>query len=334
MRRFVLALAAASFFVVSLSGSAWGTPTVKLKAEFVPVPGFRGTGNILEAGAALHSEWTIEGTEYGGFPPPVVGINLYLPSGTTIEPAGFPTCEKSVLEQKGPSGCPHSSAAGPVGSVLGIVSFGSERVEESATLQTFYAPGGGLQDYIEGHSPVFLEVLPAGHFVNLGGAGGYGPELSTEVPLVSTVPGAPFASIRSINEKWGSAIKSGKTIHYITVPGSCPSGGFPIKAEVIFDEAGSDPPVPEAVTAIYKAPCPKGAGGGKPPKEPEVKKVQGQQLGSRSRDQGQEPGHGTPDRLPRGRLRQYGRRRRSVRGKPLLHGRNRVAGRLRRRRRR
>ena len=46
----------------------------------------------------------------------------------------------STLEHIGPSGCSRASAAGPVGKVLGIVSFGSERVEEQATLESFYAP--------------------------------------------------------------------------------------------------------------------------------------------------------------------------------------------------
>ena len=94
--------------------------------------------------------------------------------------------------------------------------------------------------------------------MNLGGAGGFGPELITQVPLVSTVPGAPYASVKTINVKAGSAYKKGKTvIYYGRVPTKCPKGGFPIKTEVIFDKDGAVPQVPEPVTVTYKAPCPK-----------------------------------------------------------------------------
>jgi hypothetical protein len=257
MRRASTILAVLALGLLGLTGVASAAPTVKFKAVAVPIPGFPHTGNILGAGAAVHAEYQIEGTEYGGFPPPIIGVNFYLPAGTKLHTTGFPTCAKSVLEQTGPSGCSKSSAAGPVGNALGIVSFGSERVEETTTLESFYAPGGGLEFFTDGHSPVSLEILSSGHYVNLNGAGGYGPELITQVPLVSTVPGAPFASVKSINIKAGSAYKShGKAIYYGRVPKKCPKGGFPIKTEVIFAENG-ELSKPVTVAATYKSPCPR-----------------------------------------------------------------------------
>jgi len=223
----------------------------------VPIPGFPHTGNILGAGSAVHAEYQIEGTEYGGFPPPIVGVNFYLPSGTKLHTTGFPTCAKSTLEQTGPSACSKGSAAGPVGNVLGIVSFGSERVEEKATLESFYAPGGGLLFFTNGHSPVSLEILANGKYTNLTGGGGFGPVLKTEVPLVSTVPGAPYASVKSIDVRAGSAYKShGKTVYYGRLPKKC-KGGLKVKTEVIFDKEGALPIQPEPVTATYTAPCPR-----------------------------------------------------------------------------
>ena len=257
MRKASTILAVLALGLLALPAVASATPTVKFKAVAVPIPGFPHTGNILGAGAAVHAEYKIEGTEYGGFPPPIIGVNFYLPAGTKLHTTGFPTCAKTVLEQTGPSGCKKSSEAGPIGTVLGIVSFGSERVEETSTLQSFYAPGGGLEFFTNGHSPVSLEILSAGHYVHLSGGGGFGPELITEVPLVSTVPGAPYASVKSIDVKAGSAYKShGKTIYYGRVPKKCPKGGFPIKTEVIFAENG-EPSKPVTVTSTYKAPCPR-----------------------------------------------------------------------------
>ncbi len=257
MRRASTCLAVLGLALLAIPGVASALPTVKFKAEAVPIPGFPHTGNILGAGTALKAEYQISGTEYLGSPPPVIGVNFYLPSGSKLHPSGFPTCSASTLEQFGPIKCPKGSAAGPIGTVLGFVTFGGERVEETAELSSFYAPGGGFLFFTDGHSPVSLEILSTGSYVNLGGAGGFGPELKTKVPLVASVPGAPYASVKTIDVKAGSAIKShGKTIYYGRVPTKCPKGGFPLKTEVIFAENGEESK-PETAFATYKAPCPR-----------------------------------------------------------------------------
>jgi hypothetical protein len=257
MRRALTYIAALALALMALPAVASALPTVTFKAKAVPIAGFPHTGNILGAGAADQAEYTISGTEYLGSPPPVIGVNVFLPKGTKLHTTGFPTCSKATLEQFGPIKCPKGSAAGPVGKVLGFVTFGGERVEEPAELSSFYSPGGGLEFFTDGHSPVSLEILSSGHYLNLGGAGGYGPELKTKVPLVASVPGAPYASVKSITVKVGSAFKShGKTTYYGRVPTKCPKGGFPVKTEVIFAENGEESK-PVAVTKTYKSPCPR-----------------------------------------------------------------------------
>jgi len=257
MRRALSLIATLAIAALIAPAGASALPTVTFKAAAVKIPGFPRTGNILGAGAADQAEYEIEGSEYLGSPPPIIGINFYLPRGTKLHPSGFPTCSRTALEQFGPIACKKGSAAGPIGKVLGFVTFGSERVEEAAELSSFYSPGGGLEFFTDGHSPVSLEILSSGRYVNLGGAGGYGPELKTKVPLVASVPGAPYASVKSITVKAGSAYRShGKTIYYGRVPTKCPKGGFPIKTEVIFAENGEESK-PETVTETYKAPCPK-----------------------------------------------------------------------------
>ena len=42
---------------------------------------------------------------------------------------------------------------------LGEVAFGKEIVPEEATIESFYKPGGGIEFFTAGHSPVALEVL-------------------------------------------------------------------------------------------------------------------------------------------------------------------------------
>jgi hypothetical protein len=249
---------------LALPSFASAVPKVTLKAIAVPIPKpgggtYPGTGNIYGAGAAVDAEYRITGTEYGGFPPPLIGVNFYLPKGTKLHTAGFKACPRSALEQTGPSACPAKSKAGPVGKVIGIVAFGKERVEERAELSSFFAPGGGLEFFTFGHTPVLLEILSAGRFENLNGARGFGPKLKAGVPLVATVPGAPYASVKFIKVKVGAAFRRGKRlISYGTMPkrGQCPKGGFRIKSEMIFAENG-DPTKPITSVATYRAPCPR-----------------------------------------------------------------------------
>jgi hypothetical protein len=249
MRRISTCLAVLGLAVLGLSASASAAPTVTLKAVAVPIKGFPGTGNILGAGAAVQAEYTISGTEYGGFPPPLIGVTFYLPAGSKLHPQGFVTCAPSVLEKGGWKPCPKKSAAGPRGEASGIVSFGTERVGETVGVYPFFAPGGGLEFWAEGTSPVSVEILSKGKFTNA--APPFGPKLSVEVPLVESVPGALDASIQTIKVKVGAAYKQGKkTISYGTLPSKCPKGGFPVKSELTFLGGA-------VVPAEYKAPCPK-----------------------------------------------------------------------------
>jgi len=250
-----LAVMGVSLLVLALPSFAGATPTVTFKAKAVPIPGFPHTGNILGAGAALQAEYTITGTEYGGYPPPLEGINFYLPKGAVLHTSGFPTCPLATLEPTGggPTKCPKGSAAGPVGKVLGFVAFGTKIVEEASTVEPFYAPGGGLEFFTYGHEPTILEIISKGHYVNSSGL--FSHELISEIPLVETVPGANDASVKSISVKAGSAYKSGgKTIYYGRMPTKCPKGGFPLKTEVFFAGLGGLPK--QEVTKTYKAPCP------------------------------------------------------------------------------
>jgi len=256
MRRASTCLAVLGLALLALPGVASAKPTVKFKAEAVPIPGFKGTGNILGAGSAVQTEYQISGTEYFGSPPPIIGINFYLPKGVVLHPTGFPTCSQATVEQKGPVGCSKASYAGPVGTALGYVTLGGERVEESTEVFSFYKTGGGFIFFTKGSSPVSLEILSPGKYKNYVGGGGYGPELEVTVPEIASLPGAPFASVKTIKVKAGSAYKShGKTIYYGRLPKTC-KGGLKVKTEVIFAENGEESK-PVTVPAEYTAPCPR-----------------------------------------------------------------------------
>jgi hypothetical protein len=244
-------------------------PTLKVKAAAVPIPGFPGTGNFYGKGADVEATLEIAGSGYGATPqnpngsvPPVSAVNVYLPKGVKLHQSGFGSCAEATLKNIGPSGCPKSSVASPIGSVLGEVTFGTERVPETATLQAFFGPAGSVLFYTQGSTPVSLEIVSTGRFVR--SSGKYSWELETLVPPVATVPGAPLASVSKIHLKAGAAYKShGKVISYGTVPkkGECPKGGFYGKTEVTFGGSyGGEREfgIPaKTVSSVIRVPCPR-----------------------------------------------------------------------------
>jgi len=250
LRRTSTALAVLGLVVLGLSATASAAPTFMFKLTAVPIPGFPHTGDILGAGAVIEGTGTISGTEYGGFPPPLIGGKFYAPAGAKLHPQGFATCAPSVIERSGPGPCPKTSIAGPKGSATGAVSFGGERVQETASVQLFFAPGGGLEGFVDGTTPVSIEILaPPAHIVNASPP--FGPELVGEVPLIETVPGALDASFERGAIRVGAAYRQGKkTISYVTVPKRCPKGGFPVKVELSFLGGAT-------AEASYKMPCPR-----------------------------------------------------------------------------
>jgi hypothetical protein len=241
-----------------LSGAASAQPLVTVKAKIVPIPidpssphspTYPGTGNILGAGAALEATLNISGTEYGGYPSPLTQVVVELPAGTKLHQSGFTACPSAILESHEVAHCPKKSFAGPVGEVLGVVSFGQTRVQEKATIQAFFAPGNKLAFYTEGKEPASVEILTTGSFSTAPPP--FGPKFTVPVPLVVTVPEAPYASVLSIKGKIGAAYKQGKKlISYGTVPKKCPQGGFTGRVELTFLSG-------ETVVVNPTVPCPK-----------------------------------------------------------------------------
>ncbi|HEY4894558.1 MAG TPA: hypothetical protein VII01_00580 [Solirubrobacteraceae bacterium] len=253
-----MSLTAIGVAMCAFVAGAAASPIVVIRGRAVPIPGFPNTGNILGAGAAVHAEVHISGTEYGGFPPPLIGVTTFLPRGVKLHPEGFPTCPfKVIMEEANPRKCPKGSQAGPVGKVNGIVAFGETRVQESAELTSYFAPGGGFEFFTDGHSPVSLEIPTRANLSNRNGGQGFGPKLTAQIPLISTVPGAPYASVESIDLTVGAARRQGrKVFYYGRVPNHCPKGGFAVRAELTFAENG-DVSKPEIVPVNFKAPCPR-----------------------------------------------------------------------------
>jgi hypothetical protein len=233
---------------LSVSASAHAAPAVTFKTKALPIAKFPGTGYHLGAGAAAQVKVTISGSEYGGFPSPLIHMTFDTPAGTRITPSGFPTCSPQTLEVQGPEGCSTTSFAGPQGEGLGVVSFGSTRVNEKVSIQPFFSPEG-LVFYVEGRSPAFFQIVEKASWT--AAQPSFGPRLLIEVPLVETVPGADDASILSFNVTVGAAYKrNGKTISYITLPKKCPRTGMSLHSELKFASG-------EITPVSYHQPCPR-----------------------------------------------------------------------------
>jgi hypothetical protein len=259
MRSASIRLALFGLFVATLglTAAAGAAPVVTLKVKAVPIqknpsssggPTYPHTGNILGAGTDVEAEFHISGTEYGGFPSPLTQVTFYTPPGSKLTTKGFTTCSKGVLESHEVQKCPKKSVAGPKGIASGVVSFGGTRVHENLTVQPFFEEGEMLAFYAEGVTPASIELLSTGKFST---ASGSGPVLTTEVPLVATVPGAPYGSVEFVKVKVGAAFMKGKKlVSYGTLPKKCPKGGFNVKAELKFLSG-------ETTSVTAKPPCPK-----------------------------------------------------------------------------
>jgi hypothetical protein len=251
-----LAVLALALLGLVLPATAPAAPSVTFKTKAIPIkknpatkggPSWPGTGNILGAPTAVEAEFKITGSEYFGSPSPLTQVTVTFPTGSKITTKGFTVCSTPILESHEVQKCPKKSIAGPQGEAGGVVSFGSTRVHEKVTVQPFFAQGGGLAFYVEGREPALIELLSKGSFTSLSPT----PTLSSEVPLVVTVPEAPYGSAEYIKVEVGAAFMKGKKlVSYGTLPNKCPKGGFPVKATLKFLSG-------ESVTVTTKPPCPK-----------------------------------------------------------------------------
>jgi len=212
-----------------------------------PIPGVPGTGR-LGTGAVLAGSSSVSGTEYGGSPEPLTGITLFGPQGMQLHPASFVSCPPATLELSGPAACPKRSIAGPGGSAIGDVTLAGERVPERVSIQLFFAPSNGLQVFIDGSSPVLIEIVAHGHAVPA--APPFGLQFVGEIPPIVTLPGALDASFLEGTIRVGAGYRrGGRIISYVTLPKRCPRGGWTFKEELRFLGGGE-------ASASGKMPCP------------------------------------------------------------------------------
>ena len=226
-----------------LTTPARSAPAVQLSAALTP--------ERLGSGTTIHFAFTV-GRETGQVPVPIRAIDLLYPAnlGIATSGLGLSTCSATTLELRGPSGCPSNSVIG-YGSALVEVPFGPETLQETTRTTTFMAPlqNGqlGLLFYADGESPVSAQLVFPG--LVLPAAVPFGGDLTAKLPLVESVPEAPYASLVHLTTTLGPShityyeYRKGHTIPYhprgILLPRTCPRGGFRFAARFTFNDGSS-----------------------------------------------------------------------------------------------
>ena len=242
--RTLLAAALAGLVLLSctcLPAPAGAAQTVKLHASLTP--------ERLGAGTTIAFAFTVS-TTAGKVPSPLSGVDLLYPAnlGLATSGLGLATCTTYILEELGPEGCPSESQMG-YGSGLVEVPFGPEILQEAATTKVFMANLSqghlGLVFYAYGVTPVAAQIVFPG--LVLPAPDPYGGDLTTTIPPVPTLPGAPDASVVKLSTTIGPEHITyyervrGRYLPYhprgIVLPRTCPPGGFEFAARFTFQDA-------------------------------------------------------------------------------------------------
>jgi len=236
-----------------LPATAGAAQTVALHTSFSP--------DKLGASTTVGFSFQITNTE-GGLPAPLTGLSLHLPAGidyvtTTL---GLSICQPARLLERGLSGCSPNSRLG-FGSALVEVPFGTGSGHEIPEIQALMGPphDGNIVVlfYANGQEPVYAQIVFQGELV--AGSDALGGDLDAAIPLIPSVTNGPPVSILSVESTIGPSHLTyykqvhGKKVAFhprgVSVPQTCPRGGFPFSANFTFLDGTS-------AVASSVVPCP------------------------------------------------------------------------------
>lgn len=226
--------------LAALPAFASAQTKAKLSASFSP--------NRLGARATLNFGFSFSAPR-DEVPPPLTQIELRYPAnlGIGLSGLGLATCRAKALEEEGPSGCPANSVMG-YGVVLTGIVLGTTPITENAPITIFRAPDDtgrlALLFYAEGTKPVATTIIFPG--LLLPAPVPFGGQVSIGIPLVPTLPGAPYISVIHLKATLGPKKVTyyekvgGVTLAYkprgILLPDRCHRHGFPFVADFGFSD--------------------------------------------------------------------------------------------------
>lgn len=194
--------------------------------------------------------------------PRSTGSRCMAPLGSASRRGERGPARKLCSTSAGPAGCPANSRAGFGGGVA-VVALASQLVHEQFTLDFFFASVERghltLLTYVSGTSPLTTGFVVVAKEIPTPKP--YGLGFSALVPRISTTPGASYASVESAFATLGASdvayferVHGRRTLVHIkglTVPRTCPAGGFPTRAAIEFTDGARS-------TVDPTIPCPRG----------------------------------------------------------------------------
>jgi hypothetical protein len=222
------------------STAASASLAVRLHAGFAP--------EHLGQAAAVSLDVEVRAGE--AIPPPLAEVSVRYPAGLEIalSGVGIETCPARLLEFSGPQACPADSVMG-TGRALTAMQIGPQLLRESANITVLRAPerDGHLTMlfYAAGNRPLIARALLVGEL--LPAAPPFGGRIRITVPPITTLPGQEVAIERlhivlaPPGLTYYERIR-GRALAYhpesIPLPSTCPHGGFPFSAAVVFLNGG------------------------------------------------------------------------------------------------
>jgi hypothetical protein len=199
----------------------------------------------------------------GSTPSPVTSLDLRLPAhmGIATTTLGQANCDPEDLIEGGLRGCSANARIG-FGDAIAVVPFGPQRVREKVSINALVGPPSSGESldvlfYAEGLSPVYAQLVFPGLVLN--DTNPFGERINTAIPLLSAWPEGPDVSLETFKSTIGPLHLTyhrqvnGKTISYhphgISVPKTCPAGGYPFAAELDFQDGSH-------AVSYYHVPCP------------------------------------------------------------------------------
>jgi hypothetical protein len=213
-------------------------PSASLSAAFIPER--LGQRTTLSFGFQIH-------VPAGQVPPALTSVDIRYPQnlGIALSGLGLATCTASRLEAAGVPGCQVNSIMG-FGHATAAISLGSDVVAEDVPLTIMRAPDEeghiSLLFNAVGNTPLNTSAVFPGAL--LPAPAPFGGQVSIDVPLIPSLPGAPDVAIVRLAATLGPSgviyyeHVAGETLAYkppgILLPPTCPKGGFPFAAELGF----------------------------------------------------------------------------------------------------
>jgi hypothetical protein len=246
---------------ICLPAAASAAPSASLTAAFAPER--LGQRTTLSFGFQIRAP-------AGQVPPALTAVEISYPNnlGIALSGLGLATCTASRLEASGVPGCQVNSIMG-FGHATAAISLGSDVVAEDVPLTILRAPDKeghiALLFNAVGNAPLNTTAVFAGAL--LPAPAPFGGQVSIDVPLIPSLPGAPDVAIVRLAATLGpSGVTyyeqvAGRTLAYqppgILLPPTCPKGGFPFAAQLNFLDGTH-------ASARAIDPCPRQAEGRRP----------------------------------------------------------------------